>query len=168
MAIIETFQNIIEKKQLGFTMDEVMTGTHQFVDGKGPEGIHPMEFRATWGPDDLLTWANPVGGSFMANNLKGKVDVGGLVVDADCEGTLELKYFAGQKIRYTFQFKDDEGKQYKYVGEKRDIRPWNLHRTHTTCYGTITELETGEIISTGITYFRFSTSLDFVLSFRLV
>lgn len=168
MAIMEALQNITEKKQIGFTMDEIMTGTHQFVEGKGPEGIHPMEFRVTWGPENALKWINPVGGKFMANNLKGKVDVGGMVIDADCEGTLELLYFTEQKIRYTFEFQDDEGKKYRYLGEKRDIRPWNLHRTHTTCYGTISDLETGEIISTGITHFRLATSLDFLLSLRLV
>lgn len=149
-------------------MDEIMTGTHRFMDGKGPEGEHPMEYRVTWGHENVTKWINPLGGEFLVNTLSGKVDVGGLVVDADCEGTLELRYLQDQLIRYTFTFKDDNGKAYQYIGEKRELRPWNLHRTHTICYGQITELATGEVVSEGIVYFRMSTIPQFLLSFRFV
>ena len=167
MGFLNTVKTMVSEKRIGFTMDEIMTGTHEFVEGKGPKGIHPMEYRVTWGNKNFAKWINPFGGEFMANTLSGKVDIGGLVVDADCEGTLELLYFQEQKIRYAFEFSDDKGNRYRYVGEKRDIRPWNLHRTHTTCYGEITELETGEAISRGIVYFRVSTMIPFMLSFRL-
>ena len=167
MIRIDALKQMVAERRFGFEMDEVMTGTHQFENGKGPEGTFPMEFRVTWGAKNLGPWINPVGGEFMVNQLKGKVDVGGLVIDADCDGTLELRYMQDQLIRYTFQFADDSGTLYRYIGEKRDLRPWNLHKTHTTCYGKITNLGTGELVSTGTVYFRYSQILPFVLSFRL-
>ena len=167
MTFVDTLTTLVKERRVGFLMDEIMTGTHRFVDGKGPSGEHPMEFRATWGNKNFSKWVNPFGGEFLHNTLCGKVDVGGLVVDAHCRGTLELRYFQDQKIIYTFEFADEQGKQYKYVGMKKDLRPWNLHRTHTTCYGSITDLDTGEVISNGIVYFRISTALPFVMSFRL-
>jgi hypothetical protein len=168
MGLVNTLKSMVHEKRVGFAMDEVMTGTHEFVKGKGPAGDHPMEYRVTWGHRKLADWFNPFGGEFMTNTLFGKVDVGGLAIDAECKGTLELCYFTEAKIRYTFEFANDEGKKYKYVGEKKGLRPWNLHRTHTTCYGQIIEVESGEVISEGIVYFRFATIPAFMLSFRLV
>lgn len=167
MSLIDSISTFVSEKRVGFTMDEIMTGTHEFVEGKGPAGTHPMEFRVTWGHKSLPKWINPLGGDFMLSDLKGKVDVGGLAVDADCEGSLALRYVQDQTICYTFEFEDDAGKHYRYVGEKRDLRPWNLHRTHTTCYGEITDLDTDEVISRGTLYFRFSTLPGFLLSFKL-
>ena len=148
-------------------MDEVMEGTHHFVNGSGPAGEHEMIFRVTWGTRHLLPYLNPWGKSFLSNFLEGSVTVGGLVQDAPCRGTLDLLYFTEGKIRYTFDFKGPDGKPYRYVGEKTDIRPWNLHRTHTTCYGTITELASGKEISKSITYFKLSSAPAFVMSMRL-
>jgi hypothetical protein len=53
------------------------------------------------------------------------------------------------------------------VGEKVNLRPWNLHKTHTTCYGTITNLKTNQEISKSIVYFKFETVPEFMTSFRL-
>lgn len=152
---------------VGFQADEVMTGTHQFLDDAGPPGEHPLEFRVTWGAHDLGQWLNPFHPGFMTNFLEGKVTVGGLVENAPCRGTLELRYLTEQKIRYRFEFEDGKGRAFRYIGEKVNLRPWNLHRTHTTCYGTITDLESGKDISRSIVYFRMSTALDFLRSFRL-
>jgi len=160
-------KRMLAERRLGFMMDEVMTGTHHFVDGAGPAGEHPLQFRVTWGTRHLGAYLNPFGHNFMSNYLEGRVSVGGLVENAPCRGTLDLKYFTGAKIRYEFDFKDSEGVPYRYVGEKVNLRPWNLHRTHTTCYGTITNLDTGKDISKSIVYFKLDTALDFVKSMRL-
>ena len=77
------------------------------------------------------------------------------------------RYFQEGKIRYTIDFHGPDGKAYQYVGEKRDIRPWNLHRTHTTCYGTVTDLVSGQDISKSIVYFKFNTLPAFLGSVRL-
>ncbi len=167
MIGFDRIKEIFQNGKIGFRIDETMTGAHHFLKGKGPEGNHPMEFRITWGADNLGKWLNPLDDGFMLNTLKGKVDIGGLVVDADCKGTLAFKYFQEQKIIYTFEFQDEKGVDYRFVGEKRDIRPWNLHRTHTTCYGFIAEKGTGEIIAKSLLHFRPATIIPFLKSFKL-
>lgn len=167
MRMLPSLRDILHQRRIGFQADEVMTGTHQFLDDAGPPGEHPLEYRVTWGTWDLKEWLNPFGPTFMTNFLEGKVTVGGLVESAPCQGTLELLYFSERKIRYTFEFKDGKGRSYRYIGEKVNILPWNLHRSHTTCYGTITDLESGRDISRSIVYFHLSTMLDFLRSFRL-
>ena len=168
MINFENIKRIISNGRVGFQIDEIMTGTHQFIPGKGPLGEHPMEFRVTWGHKDLSKWINPFNDEFMLSSLNGKVDVGGLVVNADCTGTLALRYVQEQKIRYLFEFSDDSGKKYQFSGEKRNLRPWNLHQTHVKCFGEITEMETGEVILESITYFDLSNILKFLMSFKIL
>jgi hypothetical protein len=161
------FLAMLMERRIGFKMDEVMEGTHHFVNEAGPPGEHPMSFRVTWGARNIQDFANPFDPGFMSSFLEGTVDVEGLARDAPCKGTLQLLYFTEGKIRYTFDFKDDRGRPCRYVGEKADIRPWNLYPTHTTCYGTITDADTGKEISRSIVYFRLSTTPAFLMSFRL-
>ncbi len=150
---------------IGFKIDEIMVGTHRFV--TGIKGEHPINFTLTWGNRDLLKFLNPLSGEFLSSKAKGVITVGGLVNKADCTGSLKLLYFTERKIRYELEFQDDRGMKYRYVGEKVNIWPWNLHKTHITCYGIITECETGKEISRSIVYFPFRELLPFVLSSRL-
>ena len=56
-----------------------------------------------------------------------------------------------------------------FVGEKVDVNPLNpimLVKTHTTCYGTLTDA-TGAIVSRSVTHFEPSTIVPFLTSFRL-
>lgn len=167
MDRISDLREMLSERRVGFLVDEVMNGTHHFEEGAGPGGELLMEFRVTWGNKHLGRFLNPFGDEFFINSLKGKVTVGGLVEDADCEGRLELKYIPDAKIRYIFDFRGPRMKRYHFVGEKRDIRPWNLHRTHTTLYGTLAEVKTGRVISKSILYFRLNTMPVFLKSMRL-
>jgi len=153
-------------KGLGFTMHEVMTGDHEFEPGCGPPGRHPMEFRVTWGPRSFGEWFDSNHELHATNELEGAVTVGGLCVNAPCQGTLKLLYLAEHKIRYTFEF-DANGQRYRYVGEKVNIQPWNLQTSHTTCFGRLTEVATGKLVSTSVLHFRFATVPQFVTSLRL-
>jgi len=150
---------------LGFRMDEVMTGTHRFGDDAFSDN-HFMEFRVTWGPDDLKHWLNPFGNGFMKQSLSGTITVGGLCENRPCEGQLCLEYHKG-RIKYEFVFYVD-GVEYLFVGEKAGIRPWNLHVSHTTCYGVLTEYKSGRLVSESVTHFRFATLPAFLSSFRFV
>ena len=143
---------------IGFNFNETMTGTH-FLNGT--EG--KFEFIVRWGPDNIFNWLNVFSGKFLSQPLHGIITADGICEEQECEGTLELKYWKG-KIRYTIFFTANDI-PYKYVGEKRDIRPWNLHRTHTTCYGILTNLKTNEVVSEPLTYFRLKTLPAFLLSF---
>jgi len=166
MGRLEALINMVKEGRVGFLMDEVMSGEHEFEPGFGKPGKRPMEFRVTWGPKSVLHWLNPVGGSFMKQPLAGAVTIDGLCTNAACTGTLELNYITEQKIRYTFDF-GVNGKEYHFVGEKRNIRPWNLHVTHTTCYGELHAVKTGKLVSRSVTYFRLKTAPAFLMSMRL-
>ncbi|MBN1635675.1 MAG: hypothetical protein JW920_04145 [Deltaproteobacteria bacterium] len=151
---------------LGFKVDEFMVGTHTFAEEAGPSGEHPLHFSLTWSTRNLLNFFNPISAEFMENEARGIITVGGLVNKADCIGTLSLLYFTERKIRYELFFQDDEGVSYRYLGEKVNIWPWNLHKTHVTCYGTITKLSTDKVISSSVVYFPYREMISFVLSFR--
>jgi hypothetical protein len=159
--------HMLMQRRVGFLTEEIMTGTHRFVGDAGPPGRHSMYFRITWGNRHLHRFLNPLDAEFLTNFIEGTVTVGGLVEDAPCRGSLELMYFSESKIRYTFSFEDAGGRGYHYIGEKINIRPWNLHRTHTTCYGTITDVESGKLISRSTLHFRLHTLPAFLMSFRL-
>jgi len=166
MGRLAQIRQMVSQGRVGFAMDEVMTGTHEFEPRFGPPGKRPMEFRVTWGPKHLGEWLKPSGGRFMLNDMEGTVTVDGLCYFAPCSGSLALRYFQDQTIRYAFSFEVD-GAPYQYVGEKVHIYPWNLVWSHTTCFGRITRQETGELVSTSVTHFRFRTALEFAASMRL-
>ncbi len=166
MGRIADLKKMVAENRLGFSMDEVMSGSHEFEPGMGPPGRHPFEFRVTWGPRNIFHWANPLNEEFMTQPLSGTVTVGGMCYRVPCDGTLELAYFTEGKIRYTFDFSVD-GKAYHFVGEKVNIRPWNLPVSHTTCFGTLVEKETGKLVSRSVTYFKLWRSASFLASLRL-
>ncbi|MEA2102174.1 MAG: hypothetical protein U9P80_06325 [Thermodesulfobacteriota bacterium] len=152
---------------VGFKVDEIMVGTHRFVSGKGTEGEQPLHFSITWGNKNLLEFLNPFSDEFLFSRVRGFITVKGLVDRADCEGSLHLMYFNGRKIRYELDFTADDGKAYRYVGEKTNIWPWNIYRTHRTCYGTVTPVSSGDRISDSVVYFPYREAIGFVLSARL-
>jgi NAD(P)-dependent dehydrogenase (short-subunit alcohol dehydrogenase family) len=144
----------------GFRIDEDMIGDHAF---EGSSERQPMRFRATWGTDDLGAWLS-AGPTSAPLQLEGKVTVGGLAEDVPMKGSIALRYLEG-RIRYEFEFAA-AGKRYHYVGEKVNIRPWNLPTSHTTCFGRLTEVETGKLVSSSVTHFRFRDLPQFLLSLR--
>jgi hypothetical protein len=158
---------LIGETTVGFRMHEIMTGRHEFVGKAGPRGEFPFSFELDWGTDNLLTFVNPLSGQSYTAQARGVVRMGQFADEAPCEGTLEFCYFTEAKIRYRFRFSVKE-KEYEYIGEKVGIRPWNLHRTHTTCYGVVYDMEKGNEISRSITYFKFETLPAFLTSFCVV
>ena len=160
-------RNNIKEGNFGFQIEEVMTGEHVFEPGMGPEGTHHFEFKVSWGPEDFLSWINPQSHNFLTHPLHGTITAGGLCHQVPCQGSMKLAYFSEQKIRYNFDFQVG-GTEYQYLGEKVNIWPWNLPFSHTTCFGTVVEKETGKLISRSVTYFKIHTTPSFLASFRLV
>jgi hypothetical protein len=152
---------------LGFFVDEVMSGDHEFEPGCGPEGRQPLTFTVTWGRERTTPWEQVKRDRLVTLDLRGSVTVGGLCEQALCAGTLELRYFVDRKIRYTFEF-EERGQRYRFVGEKVNILPWNLPVSHTTCYGVLTEAESGRLVSRSVSFFRLRTLPRFLASFRVV
>jgi hypothetical protein len=144
-----------------------MSGAHEFVARHGPPGEFPMSFELDWGGDRLADFFNPLRRErFFTAASAGVIRVGELVAEAPCRGSLELNYFSEAKIRYRLVF-SAQGRRYEYIGEKVGIRPWNLHRTHTACYGVIYDLEDGKEISRSLTHFDPATLPAFLMSFHL-
>ncbi len=163
--IAETVRKITPP--VGFKIDEVMSGEHEFQPGFGPEGKLPMEFRVTWGAANLPEWLNPVGEKFMTSELHGTVTIEGLCVNAICNGYLQLRYLKDQKIRYFFTF-EANGKTYEYTGEKKQIYPWNLPYSHTTCFGVLREKGKEAIISKSVTHFHLDSMPEFMKSLQFI
>jgi len=163
-------KNILSLNQLmrtGFRLREVMAGKHEFVSRRGPAGEFPFSFELDWGSDSLADFLNPLHKqNFLLAASEGIIRVGELVDQAPCKGSLELNYFSEAKIRYRMTFAV-KGSRYEYIGEKLGIRPWNLHRTHTTCYGVIHDLEKGHEVSRSITRFDLKSLPGFLSSFHL-
>lgn len=147
---------------MGFRVTEVMRGTHDPVEGGGPL---PFEFEVTWGPDRLGAWLDPRSARFLWQTLEGRVRAGGLCDWTPCKGTLALEYFARRRIRYELDF-EVGGRVHRFVGEKVDIRPWNLLVSHTTCTGTIVDLASGRLVSSAVVTFRLRHLPRMVLSTR--
>ena len=154
---------------LSFTITETMSGLHHFVDpARGDANDRRFYFRLDWGarrPEQL----NPFGDRFLVFEADGYVLVDGLTAgEVPCTGTLALDYFGRHTITYTLDFEVD-GEPYHFVGEKVDVnplRPVMLVKTHTTCYGTLTDA-TGTIVSRSVTHFEPSAIVPFLTSFRL-
>ncbi len=152
---------------MGFRIRETMSGHHEFALGQGPAGRHPFAFHIQWGPDRLLDWLNPLGEQFLWQEVQGEVEIGGLCERTPCTGTLSMEYFKLQRIRYTLDF-ELNSVSYRFIGEKSNIRPWNLATSHTTCFGTLVELGSGKLVSTSVTEFRMRDIPRFVASLRWV
>jgi hypothetical protein len=117
----------------------------------------------------------------MRADLEGEISAGGLCEAAPVKGELELRYFKDSTVRYRFEFAA-AGRRWRYEGEKSDIRPWNLQRTHTTCRGRIVEIGAaplecarssrdqqvdGAPLSESVVYFDLAQLPRFLASLRL-
>jgi len=166
MQRLDELAAMIRERRIGFAIDEVMRGYHQFEPGHGPEGQLPMEFRVTWGNKDLSHFLNPLGDGFLLSDLAGRVSIDFLCRDLPCRGSFELKYLSEHALRYSFEF-EAEGTEYSYLGEKVNIWPWNLPFSHTTCFGTLCEADSGKLVSRSVTYFKMTALPGFLASLRL-
>lgn len=163
--VIEFWKTLTEGP-VGFKIREEMSGTHRFTEESQMDGTHPMRFEAEWGPSSLREWLNPSGEKFLRHPMTGIVSVGGLCLDEEFSGFMALKYFEDASIRYEFTF-EVNGTNYRYVGEKTNLRPWNLHRTHTTLNGTLTVRDSETVISESTLYFKLNSLPSMLGSFRL-
>jgi hypothetical protein len=173
MARAKELLRSLARGALGFTIEERMSGSHRYRRDFPAGGVaageeRPLELRARWGHPRLLGFLSPASGEFLTAELEGTLDAGGLCHAAPIQGTLELRYFVDASIRYRFELSGIDGARYRFVGEKREIRPWNLHRTHTLCRGTIARADAdAEILSDVSVRFDLGQLPAFLKSFRL-
>jgi len=151
----------------GFKLYEKMIGTHEFVSNDYPSVRYPFSFHINWKVNSIINFFKPKTDDFLLGEVEGVINIGGLADNIPLTGTMELRYFKDRKIRYTLFFTFD-GKPYKFVGEKVNIKLANLVTSHTTCFGTIINVDTLELISRSVTHFRMRDSAKFLSSFRLI
>lgn len=164
--MLQAIHRKLPDRRIGFRMNEVMTGSHKFEPGFGTPVTHFMEFRVTWGTKNIADWVKRSSKNFLVNFLEGTVTIEGLCRNAPCQGTLALRYFSDHSIRYTFTF-EVKKVRYRFVGEKVNIMPWNLPWSHTTCFGRLTEVKSGRLVSTSVTHFRLRDVPAFLASLRV-
>lgn len=167
MGLAGRLSTLIRERRLGFRVTETMRGTHTFEPDRGPSGTHPISFTGRWGSPHLFgEWLNPFSERYMTGEMTGRVTVGGLCEEVPFEGSLQLRYFRGARIVYRFEFHHGSV-PYRFRGEKRNLRPWNLHRTHRTLHGRLTREDTDTLVSRSVLRFRWSDLPAMLGSFRL-
>lgn len=162
---------MLRERRVGFKADEQMKGSHRFLVDLPRTKVRagdelPFSFKITWGNPRLLNFLNPLSQEHGVAPLEGWVRIGGLVGEAPIRGAMELRYLKDATIRYSFEFATG-GQRYRFSGKKQDIRPWNLHRTHTLCHGVLTDLTDDQQLSEVTVRFGLRTMPKFLASFRL-
>ena len=162
--MFNTLKNIINS---GFSINETMSGKHKFY--KPSSNIIDVEqdikFNIFWGNDSIKNFFDSKHPKYMEARLTGTIDVKGLCENSPCKGKLILDYFNRHTIRYDFDFYNNN-LNYKFIGEKINIRPWNILTSHTTCFGVIID-SNGSLISVCKMFFDLKTIPEFIYSFRL-
>jgi len=150
-------------------LTETMRGQHHFVDpALGEPTDRPFSFRLVWGAE-LPVAMNPLDSRFMVFDATGTIDVDGLTDGGvPCEGTLRVDYLRERSIAYELDFALGD-RRYRYSGKKVGIdllRPIELVKTHTTCYGAIAR-DDGRVVSKSVAHFEPDELLPFLMSFRV-
>jgi hypothetical protein len=96
--------------------------------------------------------------------LDGHVDMEGFATRAPLSGTMVINPILGRHIKYEFRFTGDDGKAYRFSGQK-DVSPLRPVGSMTTLPGAITD-ENGAEIASGVVRFDLRTLGRFLGSFR--
>lgn len=163
---LKTLKEKIPADNIGFNIRETMSGTHEFTDQADKDGTYPIRFTVEWGPNSLIEWMDPFSDQFLCHPMSGRVTVGNLCHSSPLDGYMKLRYCSEGKIHYAFHFEAGD-KKLRFKGEKCNLRPWNLHRTHTTLHGKIYEVDTETLISKSILYFYWIRLPSMIRSFNL-
>ena len=143
---------------MGFAFDETMAGTMERVDRPGER----TPFSFTVHVRAASTLAHLRDGKLA---MRGTVEAPGLAAAAEAEGTMTLRPFLRKVVRYELSFRGDDGKLYRFAGQK-DIRWLDAKRTWTTLPGEITD-ESGRVVARCETRFDLASDwLQFASSWR--
>jgi hypothetical protein len=112
----------------GFEFKETMSGTWRPPSG-GPD--RAIEFTITARAGHLLRHLFD-----RKAELDGRLRMDGFAADVPISGELVLDPVLGKKIRYEFDFVADDGKRYRFAGQK-DVAFLDVVRTMTTLPGEI-------------------------------
>jgi len=143
---------------LGFHFDETMSGT--FTPEGRDEAPRPLTFTVKVRAASLLRHLRT-----RSAALEGYVDADGLASHAVLAGTIFIDPLLSRRIRYEFGFTGDDGRAYRFVGQK-DVTPSRPIESMTTLPGEITD-EAGQRVATALVHFDPKALPSFLGSFRL-
>jgi hypothetical protein len=142
----------------GFAFDETMAGTMERVDRPGEK--QPFSFTVQVRAPSL--WRHLKDGKA---EMTGVVEAPGLAAYAEAHGEMTLRPLVARIIRYQLTFRGDDGRRYRFAGQK-DIRWLDPLRTWTTLPGEITD-EDGRLVARCDTRFDYRADwLQFAASWR--
>jgi hypothetical protein len=150
----------MESLKAGFKFEEKMSGTYHLL--SRPEEAKAFSFAAQATVDNMLKYLQD-----MSAALQGTVEMEGFADHATIDGTLELNPLFGRALRYQFSFVANDGKNYRFAGQK-DLNLLDLPGSMTTLAGAIYD-EGGQEIARTLTKFDLASDLvPFLLSWRPV
>ena len=147
-------------RQIGFGFHENMSGTYTRlgVGGKDPQGS--FKFSGQVKAASALRHLR----DNMAT-LDGTLDMEGFAEDVPIKGTVEIAPFTKRIIRYEFSFLGDDGKPYRFAGQK-DIRFSALRSTFTTLVGAVLDASGQEVARATAKFDLDADLLPFLLSWK--
>ena len=140
----------------GFEFKETMSGSWR---REGSSEAQPMAFTIRAHAGRLLRHLVD-----HKAEIEGRLQMAGFAEDVPISGELTINPLLGKKIRYEFAFEADDGKRYRFVGQK-DVQFLDVVRTMTELPGEILDQQGGVI---GRADLKFDTNdlPSFLASFR--
>jgi len=143
---------------LGFEFRETMSGSYHLDDT--PDHERAMSFTVRARVLSALRFAR----DRMAE-IEGEVDVEGFADHRALRGTLEIDPLLGKKLRYAFDFRDNDDAPHRFVGQK-DVEFLRLLDTMTTLPGEIFDRDGKRVGEARLRFDARSDLVKFVRSFR--
>ncbi len=139
----------------GFQFQETMAGTFTFPGS--PE--RSMKFTARARARSFFRHLTD-----HTAELDGHVDMDGLATHQPLHGEITINPILGGMIRYEFDFTSDDGRPFRFAGQK-DVKLLHVVSTMTTLPGAILD-EKGSEVGTALLYFDKKRLPGFLGSFR--
>jgi hypothetical protein len=151
---------MLDNLRAGFRFQETQSGTYHLI--AKPEEERPITFTANASVDNVVKYLRD-----MTALLEGTLDMEGFADHVPLEGTLEFNPLLGRVLRYQFTFSANDGKTYRYAGQK-DLKLLDLPGSVTTLPGAVYD-ESGDEVARVLTKFDLQTDLlPFLMSWRPV
>jgi hypothetical protein len=151
---------MFENLKAGFKFQETMSGTYHLV--AKPEEERRISFTANAAVENMMKYLRD-----MTATLEGTLEMEGFADHVPIEGTLEINPVFGRVLRYQFTFTGNDGKSYRFSGQK-DLRLLDLQGSMTTLPATVYD-DAGNEVARVLTKFNLQTDLlPFLMSWRPV
>jgi hypothetical protein len=151
---------MLDTLKAGFKFEERLTGTYHLL--SRPEEEKAFGFTAQAAVDNFMTYLRD-----MSATLQGTLEMEGFADQVPITGSLELNPLLGRVLRYQFAFVANDGKTYRFAGQK-DVQLLDLPGSMTTLPGAVYD-ESGTEIARVLTRFDIGSDLvPFLLSWRPV